>query len=132
MNRLACGIDLVEIRRIKHLVESSSADALKSIFSNQEIEYSGTRKNRFGRLAARFAAKEACLKLFPQETASGSIYLRDFSVENDSYGSPCIVLSTIARAISDNYGFDYISISLSHTKAHAIAVAIAVANTGSI
>lgn len=125
MKRLACGVDQVEIKRIRLLVSTSSAEFLESIFSNEEIQYSGATKSRYGRLAARFAAKEACLKLFPQETASGSIGLRDFSVENCPYGSPRIVLSTIARAVADKYGFEFIDVSLSHTKTHAIALAIA-------
>lgn len=125
MIRYSCGIDQVEIKRIKNLVENSSAEALRSIFSSQEIKYSDSRGNRIGRLAARFAAKEACLKLFPKETASGSIELQDFAVQNCVYGSPIVVLSPRARSVADRYGFNDITISLSHTNTHAVAVAVA-------
>ena len=59
------------------------------------------------------------------ETAIASIDLSDFSVKNDAYGSPYISLSPRASIVLDLYGFEEISISLSHTKEHAIAMVIA-------
>ena len=70
------------------------------------------------------AAKEACLKLFPLEAAIASIDLSDFSVQNDAYGAPHIILSPRANILLDLYGFEQISISLSHTKEHAMAMAV--------
>jgi len=122
--RYRCGVDHVDIARVQQLVDNSSSDDLEGIFSQQEIKDAGASKNRYGRLAARFAAKEACLKLFPMETAQGSIDLADFSVHNDGYGAPWINLSPKAIALLDLYGFEQISISLSHTKTHAMAMAV--------
>jgi len=121
-NNNKCGIDLVCISRVKDLVINSNSDALGKIFSQYELDYAGQAMTRFGRLAARFAAKEACLKLFPVETAIGLIDLSDFSVQNDSYGAPIIICSQRAIALIDLYGFQEISVSLSHTKEHAIAM----------
>lgn len=123
-----CGIDQVDIARMRELVDHSTTEVLMGIFSREELDYAGESQSRYGRLAARFAAKEACLKLFPVETAVGSIDLSDFSVQNDGYGAPQIRLSTRASCLQYLYGFDHISISLSHTKDHAIALAIAATN----
>ena len=120
-----CGVDQVDIARVRKLVDHSTTEVLMGIFSREELDYAGESQSRYGRLAARFAAKEACLKLFPVETAVGSIDLSDFSVQNDGYGAPQIRLSTRANCLRYLYGFDHISISLSHTKDHAIAMAIA-------
>ena len=117
-----CGIDLVLISRVKDLVVNLNSEDLSKIFSQYELDYAGKAITRFGRLAARFAAKEACLKLFPVETAIGLIDLSDFSVQNDSYGAPIIICSLRAIALVDLYGFQEISVSLSHTKEHAIAM----------
>ena len=121
----ACGIDLVDIARVRKLVECSTADVLQNIFSKHELDYAGDSVSSFARLAARFAAKEACLKLFPKEAATSLIELSDFSIMHDSYGAPCVALSPRASTLADQYGYVLISISLSHTKTHAIAIAIA-------
>ena len=123
-NSFECGVDFVDISRFKDLVNKSTSVDLDGIYSQKELDYAGKSKSRYGRLAARFAAKEACLKLFPLETAIASIDHSDFSVMNDSYGAPHIILSQRAIALLDLYGFEKISISLSHTKDHAMAIAI--------
>ncbi len=123
--RFKCGVDHVAVSRIQEFVDQSTLEDLKGIFSQQELDYAEKSKNRYGRLAARFAAKEACVKLFPQETAMGSIDLSDFSVQNDGYGAPHIILSSRASTILDLHGLEDVSISLSHTKGYAMAMAIA-------
>jgi phosphopantetheine--protein transferase-like protein len=61
-----CGIDTVEIARIERLLAETSAKDLARLFSAQELEDSGDGPGRAASLAARFAAKEACVKLFPR------------------------------------------------------------------
>ena len=122
--KFKCGVDFVNITRVKSLVNNTKSEDLEGIFSQEELNYAGKSKNCYGRLAARLAAKEACLKLFPLETAIASIDLSDFSVRNDAYGAPYISLSQRASILHDLYGFEKISISLSHTKEHAMAMAI--------
>ena len=124
--KFKCGVDLVDISKVNGLVNNITNLQLKEIFSQEELDYAGKSKNRYGRLAARFAAKEACLKLFPLETAIGKIDLSDFSVKNDAFGAPHIILSRRASVLLDLHGFEQISISMSHTKDHAIAMAMAV------
>ncbi|MCP9804890.1 4'-phosphopantetheinyl transferase superfamily protein [Cyanobium sp. T1G-Tous] len=123
--KFKCGVDFVDITRVKGLINNTTSEVLEGIFSLEELNYAGKSMNRYGRLAARLAAKEACLKLFPLETAIASIDLSDFSVKNDAYGAPHISLSRRANILLDLYGFEQISISLSHTKEHAMAMAVA-------
>jgi len=66
-----CGIDTVEIGRVERLLLRIPHEDLLGIFSKEELCDAGEGRGRTASLAARFAAKEACLKLFPRETALG-------------------------------------------------------------
>jgi KDO2-lipid IV(A) lauroyltransferase len=121
----ACGIDSVDIARIERLLAETPAVDLARLFSAQEIEDSGTGPGRAASLAARFAAKEACVKLFPREAALGKIAAADFSVTRDNYGAPQVELSADARALLDRYRLESIGLSLTHDRERASAVALA-------
>ena len=121
----ACGIDSVDIARIERLLAQTPESDLSKLFSAQEIEESGTGAGRAASLAARFAAKEACVKLFPREAALGRIAAADFSVARDNYGAPQVVLSPDARALLDRYRIESIGLSLTHDRERASAVALA-------
>ena len=93
-----CAVDTVEIARIARLVEALPGD-LEKLFSVQELLDAGEGAARFASLAARFAAKEACLTLFPRETALNTITAMDFSVARDAYGAPHVVGSAAAGIV---------------------------------
>jgi KDO2-lipid IV(A) lauroyltransferase len=120
-----CGIDTVEIARIERLLSSSPADAPPRLFTAQELEDSGTGAGRIASLAARFAAKEACAKLFPRELALGQIEPEDFSVARDTYGAPQVVCNTRAQSVLDRQRIRAIAVSLTHDRSTASAVALA-------
>jgi KDO2-lipid IV(A) lauroyltransferase len=121
-----CGIDTVEVARIERLLRETPPEDLTKIFSAQELNDSGEGAGRAASLAARFAAKEACLKLFPRETALGAITATDFSVARDGYGATQVVPSERASDVLNRYRVGKISLSLSHDRGSAAAVALAV------
>jgi len=118
-----CGIDTVEIARIESLLDETPADDLARIFSAAELEDSGDGPGRAASLAARFAAKEACLKLFPRETALGAITAEDFSIARDDYGAPRVVCEPRAAAVLGRHRIASIQVSLTHDRVSASAVA---------
>jgi len=120
-----CGIDTVEISRVEKLLADLQPDELRKFFSEQELRDAGTGAGRAASLAARFAAKEACCKLFPRETSLGQIEPRDFSVRRDAYGAPQIEAASAAQFVLDRHRIAAIRISLTHTEASASAVAMA-------
>ena len=122
--RTRCGIDTVEIARIERLLRETPADDLSKIFSTEELCDRGDQAGRAASLAARFAAKEACLKLFPRETALGEVGPADFAVARDGYGAPHVVCSATALALLDRYRLKTIALSLTHDKTSASAVAV--------
>ncbi len=87
-----CGIDTGEIARVERLLLGRPPPRIcEGSFPKRSCATSG--KGRAASLAARFAAKEACLKLFPREAALGLIGPADFAVARDSYGAPRVVCS---------------------------------------
>ncbi|MGE5169774.1 MAG: 4'-phosphopantetheinyl transferase superfamily protein [Rudaea sp.] len=120
-----CGIDSVEIARIERLLAETPPAELDKLFSPRELEDSGEGPGRVASLAARYAAKEACVKLFPRELAAGRIEPADFSVFRDGYGAPQIGVSDKARAILDRARVAGIAVSLTHDRTSASAVALA-------
>jgi KDO2-lipid IV(A) lauroyltransferase len=120
-----CGIDSVEIARIERLLRDTPAEDLAKLFSDEELRDSGESSGRAASLAARFAAKEACLKLFPRETALNLITAADFSVARDAYGAPRMQCSPAAEAVLGRHRIGAIAVSLTHDRASASAVALA-------
>jgi KDO2-lipid IV(A) lauroyltransferase len=118
-----CGLDTVEIARIERLLRDKTSDELTGLFSSQELEDAGMGQGRAASLAARFAAKEACCKLFSRETALAIIAPTDFSVERDTYGAPTIKVSTSAQTVLDRHRVAAIRVSLTHTDTSASAIA---------
>ena len=124
-----CGIDSIEISRIERLLADTPAGELAKIFSPTEIADAGEGPGRSASLAARYAAKEACIKLFPKDLAAGRVEPADFSVVRDGYGAPGIECSARARALLDHARLAGIAISLTHDRTSASAVALALPAT---
>lgn len=120
-----CAVDTVDIARIERLIQAMP-DELDKLFSAQEIADAGTGPGQAASLAARFAAKEACLKLFPRETALNTIVAMDFSVVRDAYGAPHIVTTSAAEIVLGRHLVSEIKISLTHSATSASAVALRV------
>ena len=119
-----CGIDAVEITRVEHLLHATPHADLLRIFSAEELADAGNGAGRAASLAARFAAKEACLKLFPREAALGTLAPADFAVTRDPYGAPRLVCNAAAQGVLDRYRLAHISLSLTHDRTSACAVAV--------
>jgi KDO2-lipid IV(A) lauroyltransferase len=117
------GIDTVEISRIEKLLADLDSEDLRRFFSEEELADAGTGAGRAQKLAARFAAKEACCKLFPKEICLGTIELHDFALSRDGYGQPHVVPSGRARAVMNRHRVAAISVSTTHTGTSATAVA---------
>jgi KDO2-lipid IV(A) lauroyltransferase len=120
-----CGIDTVAIARIERLLRETPDDDLRNLFSPGELGDSGLGPGRAASLAARFAAKEACLKLFPREATLGFLGPADFAVVRDGYGAPRVECSPAALDVLGRHRIRSIALSLSHDRTTASAVALA-------
>ena len=117
-----CGLDTVEIPRMQSLLQDRTPAELAGLFTARELEEAGTGPGRAASLAARFAAKEACAKLFPRETALGGVQPGDFSIARDAYGEPQVCVTPRAQAVLDRHRIAGLRASLTHTEAMATAI----------
>ena len=117
------GNDIIEVTRIKDLIENSDLKALKRIFTEEEIKYcENTNNMKYQHYAARFAGKEAVFKaISPMLKDKFSIGFNDIEVLNDSMGRPYV---NILKTNINNKEVQ-IDISLSHIKEYAIATVVA-------
>jgi KDO2-lipid IV(A) lauroyltransferase len=118
-----CGLDTVEIARVERLLAGKTPEELTRLFNEQELADAGEGAGRAESLAARFAAKEACCKLFARETSLGSLTPADFAVERDAYGAPVVKASRNAQTVLDRHRIARIRVSLTHTETSASAIA---------
>lgn len=116
--KVTCGVDIIEIERIRESIEDIGEKFLKRVFTDREIEYCESKKSqRYQHYAGRFAAKEAALKAISAELDNKySVCWKDFEVINDKQGRPQINITNI-----NTEKIESIDISISHCKLYATA-----------
>ena len=124
MEIVAHGIDLVDCPRIEAMVERHGKRFIERVFTASEQAYAEANKNGIEKLAGRFAAKEAVLKLMGTGWR-GKIAWTDVEVINNSSGQPEVTLSGEVEKIAGKLGIKHISVSITHTANFAIASAVA-------
>lgn len=124
MPMIGHGIDIVEVKRIRQLIDRHGDRFLARCFTEQEVAYARRRPKRLAEhLAARFAAKEAVLKVLGTGLRHG-IGWCDIEVVRQPSGEPTLCLHGTAAEIAENRGIERWLISLSHVSSHATASAI--------
>ncbi|HJU90551.1 MAG TPA: holo-ACP synthase [Gemmatimonadaceae bacterium] len=118
------GIDLVEIARVRRLVEGKGERALQRLFTDGELAYANRRTDPMPHLAARVAAKEATFKAFGQHDGSRSIGWKEMEVVSGDDGNPTLRLHGAAARLAGELGITRLWVSLSHTQGAAGAVVI--------
>ncbi|MBX2853129.1 MAG: holo-ACP synthase [Phycisphaeraceae bacterium] len=121
---LGHGIDLVDTPRIERLLGEHEQRFLDRVFTVGEQAYSDSGgKMRVQRYAARFAAKEAVLKVLGTGW-SGGIAWTDVEVVKEATGQPRVKLHGEAAQVAERCGVTAWHISLSHLGGHALASVI--------
>jgi holo-[acyl-carrier protein] synthase len=128
MRIVAHGIDLVDRPRIEQMVERHGDRFLNRVFTEKEQAYADANKDRMEKLAGRFAAKEAVLKLMGTGWR-GNIAWTDIEVVNNPAGQPEVTLSGEVERLAGKLGVKHISVSMTHTANFAIASAVALSET---
>lgn len=124
MEIIAHGIDLVDFPRIEEMVKEHDKRFLDRVFTAAEQAYADANKNRIEKLAGRFAAKEAVLKLVGTGWR-GKIAWTDIEIINNPAGQPLVTVSGEVKRLVDKLGIKQISVSITHTANFAIASAVA-------
>ena len=117
------GIDIIDIKRIRRVINKYGNRFKNRCFSANEIKISEKRLNSIESYAKRYAAKEACAKALGTGLARG-VFWKDIEVVNNEYGKPFIKLHGKAKDIfrnMDKTSNTKIEVSLSDEKKYAIA-----------
>ena len=112
------GLDIVEVQRIKELLEQYGAKFIGKILSSSEISLYENKPNDLIFLAGRFAAKEAVRK------ATGeNLKWTDVEITNEERGKPIVRLSdrNLTGGGTEN---TRILLSISHTDEYAVAYVV--------
>lgn len=121
---IRCGVDIVEVARIKKVIEKTGKRFISKVFTARESEYCESKGAlKFASYAARFAAKEAVSKAFGSGIG-GAASWKEIEVLNDKKGSPYVELSGNTACLFENLGGEGISLSLSHCRDYAVASVI--------
>jgi holo-[acyl-carrier protein] synthase len=121
---LRVGIDMVSISRITESLERFGQKFLQRIYTAEEIAYATSAPAlAAGRLAARFAAKEAALKAL--QLADKGVPWTDLEVYRSQSGDCELRLHGAAFAAATSNGIANIALSLSHEGDYATAIVMA-------
>ena len=129
MKIVAHGIDLVDFPRIEALIENHGQRFLDRVFTEREQKDASSIKNRVEKLAGRFAAKEAVLKLIGTGWR-GKIAWTDIEVTNSPTGQPKVQISGEVAKIAQKEQIEQITLSITHTANFAIASVVALQLVG--
>ena len=122
---LKVGVDLVSVAAVADSVRVHAERYLRRVYTSRElcdcVTSSGAPDVR--RLAARFAAKEAILKVLRE--GDEAIPWHEIGVRSDRFGRPSVELAGGAAALARRRGIDALDVSLTHEGQFAAAVAVA-------
>lgn len=118
---LRCGVDLIEVARLRAAIEEHGEHFLRRVFTPAEISYCAPKHDPYPHYAARFAAKEALYKALPPDTLPALVW-REIGVVHDAAGAPQLDLTGETRTRLAGWQF---ALSLSHGKSLAIAQVLA-------
>lgn len=119
---LGLGCDLIEVDRIRGVLERQGERFMDRVFTTEERAYCDGMKHPHKHYAARFAAKEAVSKCFT--TGIGAeLGWKSISVYHGPRHEPLIRLDVQGEAMLHRIGGSHVLVSLSHTESAAMAVA---------
>ncbi|MGA9491729.1 MAG: holo-ACP synthase [Mycobacterium sp.] len=121
-HRVRVGCDVVLLEDVQNSLAAFGDGYLRKIFTAGEIS-DCQGNNRVQRLAARFAAKEAVIKVFAEPDMA--FPWREIEVTRDG-PLPLLHLSGSLAERAQQRGWLNSSLSLSHADCHAMAVVVVV------
>ncbi len=119
MTSLAVGIDMIEIRRVRDVLQRHHERFRARVFTPAEVAVSRDRPHA---LAARFAAKEATMKALG--TGAKGVAWREIEVLPDQRGKPLLFLYGRARKRASDLGLAALEVSLTHSRDYAMATVV--------
>jgi holo-[acyl-carrier protein] synthase len=116
---LTNGVDIIEISRVRKMIERWGKRFLDRIYTEKELRICKGRPNR---LASRFAGKEAVMKALG--TGARGISWREIEIDSESSGKPVVNLYGKAQVKAESLGLNELTISLSDSREYSIAFVV--------
>jgi len=120
---LGLGLDLVAVERIAGVYARQGERFLDRVYTAEERRYCLLARDPAERLAARWAAKEACMKALGTGWANG-VGFTQIGVISDHTGPPRLELTAAAADRAAALGMRRLLLSLTHSDGMAAAVVI--------
>ena len=119
---IGLGADLIEVERVRGVLERQGERFLARVFTEEERAYCAGMAHPFKHYAARFAAKEAVSKCFG--TGIGAeLGWKSVSIYHGERHQPLVRLDELGAALLRRVGATHVHVTLSHTETMALAVA---------
>jgi holo-[acyl-carrier protein] synthase len=123
MSVVGLGLDLVEVSRIRALLQKSGDRFKERVYTAGEIAYCDSCADGAMNYAARFAAKEAVAKALGTGFSNG-VSWKDIEVLRSEGGVPSVRLHGEAETVAKTLGVRKVLVTLTHTGAAAAASAV--------
>jgi holo-[acyl-carrier protein] synthase len=122
MRIVGIGVDVVEVERVAQLLVRHPRFR-ERVFTHDEVAYCEGKARPAQAYAARWAAREACIKALG---GARGLRWQDIHVERAATGAPSLGLDGAARRRADQVGADQVLVSFSHERSVATAFCVAV------
>lgn len=119
MKLLGAGIDIVELDRIKKIVDKHSDQFFKKILHSKELVEIAETKNTIAFIAKRFAVKEAAAKALGTGIGK-NLNFTDMYVEHDDLGKPLLIFTEECRVRLNLSNTDTL-LTIADEQAYAVA-----------
>ena len=123
------GVDLVAVADVREAVRVHADRYLTRIYTPRELADCGWGVHAVAteRLAARFAAKEAAMKVLrpARDRGDPAIPWQAIEVVRDASGAPELEFSGSAAELAREAGFASVAVSLTHERTYGAAVVVA-------
>ena len=118
------GIDIVEIDRMRRMLESKTGRLVERIFTADEARYALAHADPALHFAARVAAKEATYKALSGNPLARAVGWREIEVLLRTDGAPYLMLHGRAHDRAAELSVARTLVSLTHSKTAAVAVVV--------
>jgi holo-[acyl-carrier protein] synthase len=121
---IGIGVDIVDIGRVRRMLDEHGDRILRRLCTRAEIEYVQDRANEAQHVAVRVAAKEAAFKALAGTAEASTIGWSEIEVVPADGGPPRLAFHGRAQQRAEELGVARTWLSLSHGDGSAVAMVV--------
>ena len=121
---IGIGVDIVEIDRVRRMLDEGRDRMVARLFTAEETRYAFARAEPAFHLAARIAAKEAAYKALAGNDLARAVGWKEIEVCSRHDGAPYLIFHGRAQVRASELAVERILVSLTHSKTAAVGVVV--------